>query len=98
MTYDRSAIMNAAWAYARAEIAASRINLSGRSRRFIFKHALRRAWAEARMARAAALQTPRVAAVNARIFALEGQNRWTQADYRLRDQLTNELQAAVHAA
>ena len=43
MTYNRSAIMNAAWAYARAEIAASRIALSGRSRRFIFKHALRRA-------------------------------------------------------
>ena len=50
------------------------------------------------MARAAALQSPRVAAVSARIFALEGQNRWTSADYRLRDQLTNELQAAVHAA
>lgn len=96
--FNRSEIMHRAWAVARAEIAASRVALSVQSRRFIFKHALRRAWTEAKLAKAAAAVPPAVAAVNARIFALEGLNRWTPAEYAQRDALTLELRAAYQAA
>lgn len=93
MSYNRSTIMKAAWAYAHAEISAARLPLSGRSRRYVFKHALRRAWAEARMDRAAAMQSPRVGELCHALTALDGKNRWSLADYRR----SAELNAALHA-
>lgn len=93
MAYNLSAIMKAAWAYARAEIAASRIALSGRSRRYVFKHALRRAWAEAHIFPAAAMLSPRAAELCHALTALDGKNRWALADYRR----SAELNAALHA-
>lgn len=71
-------------------------------RRAIFAECLRRAWAaakaEAAYRRSLAAVAPRPQAVIKReAFALDGQNRWTPADYARRAALSLELRAALAA-
>ncbi|WP_340262310.1 hypothetical protein [Sulfitobacter pontiacus] len=95
-TYNRTAIMTHAWEIVR------RANVAKFGLRTILRRALRAAWGEAKHKRAIALieekaqtQSPEVARTREAIAALEGKDRWTQADYARIGVLRAALRAAV---
>lgn len=93
--FNRTAIMTHAWEIVR------RANVALYGLRTILRRALRAAWSEAKhklaMARAeqqAQTHSPEVARTRDAIAALEGKDRWTQADYAR----IGVLRAALRAA
>lgn len=76
MTYDRSAIMKAAWV---------RVRRADRSRfplRVILRNAMRTAWAEAKLAAMLADGPRLVSTLAAQIAAIESKDYLTRADWR----------------
>lgn len=92
--FNRSEIMKAAWAGAKAEIARNDTPLSVGSRRFIFKHHLKAAWAAAKRA-ARPVETGRAAELRQRLYVLDCKTRWTPADYAAADAMRAEIQQAA---
>lgn len=95
-TYNRTAIMTHAWGIVR------RANVAKFGLRIILRRALRAAWGDAKHNRAmmlaeiqAASEGPEVARTRRAIAALEGKDRWTQADYARIGVLRAALRAAV---
>ncbi len=99
-TFDRTAIMHHAWEIVR------RANVAKFGLWTILSRALRAAWSEAKHKHAAALieakaktQSPEVTRTREAIAALEGKDRWTQADYARIGVLRAALRASEdHAA
>ncbi len=94
-TYDRTAIMTAAWEIVR------KANVALYGFRVIMRRALKAAWANAKHSRTMeALQekqqqaSPQVSRIQQSIAALEGKERWAQADYAR----IGVLRAALRAA
>jgi len=91
MTYDRRAIMKAAW---------ERVRGADRARfslRFILRNALRAAWADARAnaaaARRAAERVAPMTEAEIRLACIDNKDRLTVADYAAMD----ALRATIHA-
>ncbi|WP_028955719.1 hypothetical protein [Sulfitobacter sp. 20_GPM-1509m] len=94
-TFNRTAIMSHAWEIVR------RANVELYGLRTILRRALRAAWSEAKhklaigqVEQQAKAQSPEVARTREAIAALEGKDRWTQADYAR----IGVLRAALRAA
>ncbi|MFG6511850.1 MULTISPECIES: hypothetical protein [unclassified Sulfitobacter] len=94
-TYDRKAIMTAAWEIVR------KANVALYGFRVIMRRALKAAWANAKHERAMEARqakqeqaSPAVARIQGAIDALEGKERWAQADYAR----IGVLRAALRAA
>ena len=95
MTYNRKAIMTAAWEIVR------KANVALYGFRVIMRRALKAAWANAKHARAMEVlrskheqASPEVIRIQNAIAALESKDRWTQPDYARIDVLHAALRAA----
>lgn len=92
--FNKSEIMKAAWAATKAEIARSRVPLSAGSRRYIFRHQLKAAWAMAKRNAEPVVAGP-AADLRQRLYVLDCKTRWTAADYIAADALRTEIQQAA---
>ena len=92
--FNKSEIMKAAWAATKAEIARNTSPLSAGSRRFIFKHHLKAAWANAKRA-ARPVATGRAADLRQRLYVLDCKTRWTASDFAAADALRAEIRQAA---